>query len=357
MTADRPLVTLVIPAYNESALLEANVALVDDYLSRELSAYRWEFIIVNDGSRDNTGEIADRIAANHPGVRVVHHPRNFGLGQAFKSGFNASRGDYVVTIDIDLSYGPEHIKEMLERIRATRAKLVLASPYMAGGSVGNVPWLRRVLSVGANRFLGALTRGGFATLTCMVRAYDGPFIRSLTLRASGMEVMPETIYKSMVMRGRIVEIPARLDWSRQLKMGAKRQSSMRIARHMFATVLSGFLFRPFMFFVLPGLALLGFALWVNVWMVVHFFDALAALPPDLPGDRISAAVGEAYSTYPHTFIVGLLSLMLSIQLISLGIAALQTKNYFEELFYLGTTLRREIRESRRPDDKGSDSRN
>jgi glycosyltransferase involved in cell wall biosynthesis len=346
MTTDRPLVTLVVPAFNEAALMEVNVALVDEYLRKELSAFRWEIIIVNDGSQDGTAEIANRMTQQYANLRVIHHPRNFGLGQAFKSGFNASRGDYVITIDIDLSYGPEHIKEMLDRIQATRAKLVLASPYMAGGSVGNVPWLRRFLSIGANRFLGMLTRGGFATLTCMVRAYDGPFIRSLTLRASGMEVMPETIYKSMVMRGRIVEIPARLDWSRQLKVGAKRRSSMRIARHMFATILSGFLFRPFMFFVLPGLLLLAFALWVNFWMVLHFFEALAALPPDVQGERVSAAVAQAYDRYPYTFIVGLLSLMLAIQLVSLGIAALQAKSYFEELFYLGSTIRRDLRDSR-----------
>jgi hypothetical protein len=143
----------------------------------------------------------------------------------------------------------------------------------------------------------------------------------------------------MILRGKIEQIPAHLDWGLQVKQ-AGRQSSMRILRHMLSTVLSGFIFRPFMFFVLPGLLLLVFALWVNAWMVIHFFDALSVVPPDAGTDAVSWAVASAYGDYPHTFIVGLLSLMLSIQLISLGILALQSKSYFEEVYFLGANTRR-----------------
>jgi hypothetical protein len=155
-------------------------------------------------------------------------------------------------------------------------------------------------------------------------------------------VMPESIYKSMILRGRITQIPAHLDWSRQVAAGPRRRSSMRILRHTFATLLSGFLFRPFMFLVLPGLVLLAFAAWTNLWMFMHFFGAYVQLGP-IEGDRIGAAIAHAYQLYPHTFVVGLLSLMLAIQLLGLGALALQAKNYFEELFYLGTTIGRQVR--------------
>jgi hypothetical protein len=104
---------------------------------------------------------------------------------------------------------------------------------------------------------------------------------------------------------------------------------------MIGTLLSGFIFRPCMFFILPGLLLMAFALWTNVWMFVHFFDAWQAIGP-IEGDRVSAAIARAYREFPHTFIVGLLSLMLAVQLIGLGILALQAKNYFEEVFHLGS---------------------
>lgn len=336
----RPLVSLVLPAFNEAAILEQNVTHICKHLISLEGRYRWEVLIVNDGSSDATGEIADHLAVRFPFLRVVHHPSNFGLGQAFKTAFAQTQGDYIVTMDVDLSYDVEHVDALLETIRRASSKMVLASPYMRGGQISNVPWLRRTLSIWANRFLSLFAQGGLSTLTCMVRAYDGPFTRGMNLRSTGMEVMPEMIYKTMILRGRIAQIPAHLDWSRQVAAGTKRRSSMRILRHMLATLLSGFIFRPFMFFVLPGMLLLVFALYVNVWMVIHFFEAY--FDPNLLGvsGRASAALAQAYQLYPHTFIVGLLALMLAIQLIGLGILALQSKNYFEEMFHLASAVNR-----------------
>jgi hypothetical protein len=127
---------------------------------------------------------------------------------------------------------------------------------------------------------------------------------------------------------------------------------MRIMRQIFSTLLSGFIFRPFMFFIVPGSLLLLFSAYVNTWMFIHFFEEY--FNPMLlvaPGsDRISAAVGAAYGLYPYTFIVGLLSLMLAIQLIGLGIMALQSKNYFEEIFHLGSAIHSEQNEAKRKKD-------
>jgi hypothetical protein len=223
--------------------------------------------------------------------------------------------------------------------------MVLASPYMEGGRISNVPWLRRILSIWANRFLSLFAHGNLSTLTCMVRVHDGEFARNQVLRAVGMEVMPESIYKAMILRGRISQIPAHLDWSRQIAAGPKRRSSMRILKHTFATLLSGFIFRPFMFLVLPGLLLLAFSMWTNLWMVVHFVQAYVQVGA-VPGDRVGAAIALAYQQYPHTFVVGLLSLMLAVQLLGLGTIALQAKNYFEEMFFLGSTIAERSRPAR-----------
>jgi hypothetical protein len=74
-------------------------------------------------------------------------------------------------------------------------------------------------------------------------------------------------------------------------------------------------------------------------MIYHIVEAYRSLDPAIVADRLSGAVAIAYQRSPHAFLVGLLSLMLSIQLISLGILSLQSKNYFEELFYLGSRRR------------------
>jgi hypothetical protein len=232
-------------------------------------------------------------------------------------------------------------------MRATGAKIVVVSPHARGGKISNVPWLRRNLSWWANRFLSRTARGNLSTLTSMVRAYDGRFLRTLNLKSMGMEVNAEIIYKAMLLRARIEEIPAHLDWWFQTeKEGARlRQSSMRLFRHTNATLLAGFLFRPVLFFLLPGLITLVFALFCDAWIVVHFLENFPATPSDaMLLDRASLAVAMAYQKFPHTFVVGGLASMLSIQLISLGILALQSKAYFEELFHFVTTVYRSIRD-------------
>ncbi len=343
----RPLVSLVVPAFNEAGIVEKNLTRLCSYMQGLEAQYQWEIVLINDGSTDATGDLADEFAKMHANVRVFHHITNFGLGQAFKFAFNRCRGEYVVTLDADLSYSPDHIGRLLQKIQETRAKIVVASPYMKGGKISDVPWLRRVFSVGANRFLSRAANGELSTLTSMVRVYDGRFLRSLNLRAQGMEVMPEIIYKAQLLGARIEEIPAHLDWSELSARVTSRRSSMRLWRHTISILLSGFLFRPVMFFILPGVAMLLFAIYVNGWTVAHFvshFQSLSQYPAFFP--RASAAVSAAYVESPHTFIIGISALMLGIQLVGLGILALQNKNYFEEIFHLASTIYRSHRESR-----------
>jgi hypothetical protein len=352
----RPLVSIVLPAYNEAAILRDHVLLLLAYLKTLRPSYRFELIVVNDGSRDETGAIAAQLATEVDGIRVFHHPRNFGLGQALKTGFARSRGDYVVVLDIDLSYAPEHVGLMLERMTRTNARMVLASPYMRGGRVVDVPWLRVVMSRVANWFLARASGQRISTMTCMVRAIDGRFLRSLHLRSTGMDVMPEMIHKAKLLRASIEEVPAELNWQRQNRVAGTRSSSLRVLQQIGGTTLSGFLLRPFTFLLVPGLVLLAFAAYVDTWMVIHVVEAHAGLGarPEI-AHTMSAAVAEAYALYPHTFIVGLLATMMALQLIGMAMLSLQNKRYFDELFHLGSTLLREQREedARRQDESGA----
>lgn len=350
-TLNRPLVSVIIPAFNEATMLWSTLTAVCRFMESLQDRYRWEVIVVNDGSADRTGELAEEFASSRSGVRIAHHPRNLGLGQALKTGFDCSRGEYVVVLDSDLSYSPNHIERLLDQIRQNRAKIVVASPYAEGGSVSHVPWLRRVMSAWANRFLSSVARCSLSTVTGMVRVYDGPFIRTLNLRSIGMEVSPEIIYKGLLLRAQVEEIPAHLDWKLQRTVGSRRTSSMKVMSHIVSTVFSGFIFRPFIFFLLPGLSLLTLALYTNTWMFIHFYEAYRTLTQyDWFLSRASVAVAQAYQAFPHTFIVAGLSSMLAIQLISLGVLSLQSKQYFEEVFHLGSTIYGRLRE-KRVDDK------
>jgi len=343
----KPLVSLVVPAYNEGPIVEKNLSALCQYMESVEDNYRWELIVVNDGSTDETGKLAEAFAKTRDNIQVLHHPRNFGLGSALRSAFPSCSGDYIVTVDLDLSYAPTYVEQLVEKMRESKAKVVATSPYMKGGKISNVPSLRRILSVWANRFLSIAARGNLSTLTGMVRAYDRKFLSKLSLRSTGMEINPEIIYKTMLLDGAIEEIPAHLDWKFQKAEGIKRKSSMKIMRQMFSILLSGFLFRPVTFFLFPGLVLLLFALYADAWVLIHFFEHYSNLPQYSRFDiRASAAVIAAFNAAPHTFIVGGLASILSIQLISLGILALQSRNYFEEIFHLGTSLYAAMQEKR-----------
>jgi glycosyltransferase involved in cell wall biosynthesis len=347
-TSGNPMVSIVVPAYNEAFILEENLAKLCNYMSSILQNHEWELIVVNDGSTDDTGKIAETFAWSRSNVSVLHHFVNFRLGQALRYAFNNCRGNYIIAMDSDLSYSPDHIGRLLEAIKETKAKVVLASPYMEGGKISNVPWLRRLLSVCANRFLSYTAKGKFSTLTGMVRAYDGDFLRALSLRSMDTAINAEILYKAMLLGARIVEIPAHLDWSFQRIPGKSRRSSMRIVKGILSYLLAGFVFRPFMFFILPGFVLMLFSLYPFFWVFMHTLDNLekVAIPLGSLSVRLSAAVALAFQQSPHTFLIGGTMLMLSIQLISLGVLALQNKNYFEELFHLGSTIYKDNRRNK-----------
>jgi len=339
----KPFVSIVTPAYNEAVIIEKNLTILCEYMESLEDEYRWELIVVNDGSTDETGDLAEAFASTRDNLHVLHHMYNFRLGQALRFAFNNCRGDYVVTMDLDLSYSPDHIGKMLAKIRKTRAKVVIASPYMKGGKVSNVPWLRKTMSKWANRFLSITVKKdnllpNLSTLTGMVRAYDGRFLSRLNLKAMDVDIQPEILYKAMILRARIVEIPAHLDWGKAKPGGNQRKSSIRILKSIISSLLSGFIFRPFMFFIIPGLTLMLLSVYTLMLALIHIFNAYQSLPKTTGSfDAFtSIALAAAFNKAPHTFVIGGISFIVAIQLISLGILALQNKRYFEELFHLGS---------------------
>lgn len=334
------MVSVVVPAYNEEALVEKNLWRLCNYMDSLNTKYRYELIFINDGSLDRTGEIAEKFAETRKNVRVYHHFVNMQLGEALKTAFHCCKGDYIITMDLDLSYSPEHIQILLDKIIETQAQIIIASPYMKGGSISNVPWRRRLLSRWANRFLSLTYKGKLSTITGMVRAYERRFIESLNLKATDMEINAEILYKAQLLRARILEIPAHLDWCVQKQDGQKRTSSMRILRGIMASLMSAFIFRPFLFFMIPGLILLLIALYIIGWI---FINTLAIYPEAIVSsayfdDQFSHAVAMVFEERPHAFLVGGSTLLVALQLLSLGILSLQSKRYFEELFHFCTTI-------------------
>ena len=339
--APLPLVSVVIPAYNEALVIMRSLTAIYAYMQSLGDRYRFEMLVVDDGSTDETGAIAEAFAATRPPVRVLRHQVNFRLGQALRYGFAESKGDYVVAFDADLSYAPDHIGRMLDTVASEHARVVIASPYMKGGRTTSIPWFRKTMSAGVNRLLAATSQGDLATVTGMVRAYDGPFVRSLNLKAMGPEINTEILYKAQVMRARVVEIPAHLDWSDQEERLKLRRVSLKVSTTSKLLMFASFLFRPLMFFFVPGLLLLAISFWtlgsVGLGVLRHFSEGTGNWD-----GHLTYAFAQTYLERPHSFLIGGISFMVAVQLITLGLLATQAKRYFEELFHLGTNTRRRL---------------
>jgi glycosyltransferase involved in cell wall biosynthesis len=302
-----PLGSILVPAYREEAGIARSlhrIAAAVDALDR----YEWEIVVVDDGSPDGTAAEVERAAKEiDVPVRLVRHVVNQGLGGALRTGFAATLGVVVVVLDSDLSYHEEHIERLVAEWERTRAHVVVASAYMPGGRSTGVPPVLERRSRIANRVLSRAALDDLKTLTGMVRAYDGPFVRGLSLKAVDVDINVEILYKTQLLRGTIIEIPGHLDWSGLAERAARstvmsRRSRWNTAKSLVLT----YLFRPFWFPLAPALLLGLLAL------------VLAALG-QLGWQGLAVA-----------------SLVLSVTLAVTALGMLQAKRYFEELYFQAT---------------------
>ncbi|MFT4647803.1 MAG: glycosyltransferase involved in cell wall biosynthesis [Glaciecola sp.] len=130
-----PGITLVVPAYDEEGGIEGVV--------RRLSALTWdepfELLVVNDGSKDRTGEILKRLQGEFPGLHVINHGMNRGYGASLKTGFKAAEHDVVVITDADGTYPEDRIQELVQHVRNGAEMAVGART----GADVNIPLIRR----------------------------------------------------------------------------------------------------------------------------------------------------------------------------------------------------------------------
>jgi len=344
-----PMVTIITPAYNEEVIIEGSLSRLHTYMKGLEDRYRWELLVINDGSKDQTGPLADAFAEKHEHVRVVHHIVNRNLGGAMQTGFRQAKGDIVIVLDLDLSYHESHIETMLLEMEATDADMVIASPYMKGGKSTKVPFARLMLSKVVNRLMRSNANADIHTFTSMVRAYRKDFLDQLNLKSNTYSIMPEIIQKALILRGRIVEIPAHLDWSFQAK-AVGRTSSIRIFKGILAGLMTSYIFRPFTFFMLAGLILMIVALYMLGWVVFHVVDiypTLANIENVFPDDRFSEAIRLVFQQRPHAFFVAGITLILSLQFFGIGFLSLQNKRYFDELFHINSQELMRLKERNR----------
>jgi dolichol-phosphate mannosyltransferase len=202
---------LILPTYDEAENIEAIVRAADGVLARACpDGHR--ILVVDDGSPDGTGDIADRLATELDALEVLHRRERQGLGPAYLAGFAhalQAGATHVMEMDSDFSHDPADLARLLAAVREG-ADLALGSRYVDGGGVTDWGMVRQVVSRGgswyARRVLGLRVRdltGGFKCFRREVlEAIDLP-----TVRSHGYAFQVELTYRAVRRSFRVVEVP------------------------------------------------------------------------------------------------------------------------------------------------------
>ncbi len=205
-TAARGPAWLVLPTYNEAGNIEALVAAVRQRLPASARV-----LIVDDGSPDGTGEIADRIAAGSDAVEVLHRPRKEGLGPAYIAGFRralAAGAGLVLEMDADFSHDAADLPRLLAAAEA--ADLAIGSRYVAGGGIAGWSAPRRWISRGGSAYARHVLGLGVRDLTGGFKCFRREVLEAIDLDSvdsRGYAFQVEMTYRAIGLGFTVAEVP------------------------------------------------------------------------------------------------------------------------------------------------------
>ena len=183
----------LLPAYDEEETIARVVLLAQKHVD--------EVVVVDDGSDDMTGLIAERV-----GAKVLSHKRNLGKGAAFSTGFRYARqseADVVVTLDCDGQHNPDEIPSVVDPILKGEADIVIGSRRFSNG----IPMYRRFGGRFLDHLTGVSVSGAVVDAQSGFRAYSRKALERLTTAESGMGVDSEILMRAKEANLQIIEVP------------------------------------------------------------------------------------------------------------------------------------------------------
>ncbi len=285
--------SVVIPCLNEAENIELCVALARAAMAQ--SGIRGEVIVADNGSEDGSAELAA-----DAGAYVVHQPER-GYGNAYRAGFAAARGEYVVMADADLTYDFAEIPRFLAALQDGADMIV--GDRMSNIQPGAMPWHHRYIGNPLlSGFLNLLFHTGVNDAHCGMRAFRRDRLEALELRTSGMEFASEMIVRAAKENLDIREIPIEY----HPRGGESKLSSFRDGwRHLRFLLLHS----PNHLFILPGLVMAAIGMLTSLTVLAHV-----------------SVFGRQWDL--HALIGGSLLLIVGTQLVGLGLCAHAYATYF-----------------------------
>ncbi len=197
---------VVVPTYNERDNLEELVYRILE------QGDAFDVLVVDDNSPDGTGQVADKVAASVPRVKVLHRAGRMGLGTAYVAGFRyglAEGYDLLFEMDADFSHDPAYLPEFLRRMEEGY-DVVIGSRNTAGGGVRNWPVGRRLLSRGGSLYAGLILGLKVTDATGGFKCFKRKVLETLDLdsiRSNGYSFQIEVNYRCQQLGFQIGEIP------------------------------------------------------------------------------------------------------------------------------------------------------
>jgi dolichol-phosphate mannosyltransferase len=203
MTAASPKLTVVLPFYNEAESLPRVATELLPVLSGLGLGY--EIVAVDDGSTDDSKRVALELKDRVPGLRLLDHPVNRGLGAAVRTGFAAASGDYIVTFQANFTNAPAQIAGLIIKQMETGADCVATTMCAAKDS----PLAHRIGAGLLNRAF-RLWAGPYDGWTPLFRLYKADAVKPLSLTSDGTEINAEILVELLRAGKKIVEVPGQL---------------------------------------------------------------------------------------------------------------------------------------------------
>ncbi len=212
------LVEIVIPVYNEEVILEKSVTTLRDYLAEHFP-YKWRITIANNASIDHTLEIARRLEATYPDVRV-HHLDQKGRGRALRAVWNASDADVVSYMDVDLSTTLQSFLPLVAPIITEHSELAIGSRLAKGARVTR-QWKREIISRIYNLIIKLFFWNNFTDAQCGFKAGRTTVVKELLQEVEDQAWFfdSELLLLAEEKKMRIYEVP--VDWIEDLDSRVK----------------------------------------------------------------------------------------------------------------------------------------
>jgi dolichol-phosphate mannosyltransferase len=202
---------LILPTYNEAENVEPIVDAAGGVLARA-TAEGFRVLIVDDGSPDGTGQIADRLALQREWLEVLHRSKKSGIGPAYLAGFRhamARGAGFLMEMDSDFSHDPADLARLLAAVHAG-ADLALGSRYVPGGGVRDWGLLRRLISEGGSMYARWVLGLRIRDLTGGFKCFRREVLEAIhfeDVRSRGYAFQVELTYRAVRAGFRVVEVP------------------------------------------------------------------------------------------------------------------------------------------------------